>query len=46
MPRYRYKGELACTIPELGLDLDPGDEFETDQPVDHPDLEPVVEAEE
>ena len=45
MPRYRYTGELACSIPTLGLELEPGGEFETDQPVEHPDIEPV-EAEE
>lgn len=39
MPRYRHIGDQPRSFPELGLDLEPGQEFETEQPVDHPDLQ-------
>jgi hypothetical protein len=45
MARYRYTGEDARSLPELGLDLEPGQEFETDQVINHPDLVPVEPVE-
>lgn len=39
MPRYRHIGDQPRSFPELGLDLEPGQEFETEQPVSHPDLQ-------
>ena len=45
MARYRYTGEDARSLPELGLDLEPGQEFETDLVINHPDLVPVEPVE-
>lgn len=45
MPRYRHIGDQPRSFPELGLDLEPGQEFETEQPVNHPDLQLLDELE-
>lgn len=41
MARYRHTSDHAQLFPTLGLELEPGQEFETDQDVNHPDLAPV-----
>ena len=39
MPAYKYTGSHPISIPAMGLDLKPGDKFETDEKVNHSDFE-------
>lgn len=34
--RYRFTGDTAQSFPGLGLELEPGQEFETDEEIIHP----------
>ena len=38
MPRYRHVFDQKRIYPALGLELEPGEEFETDQVLDHPNF--------
>ena len=42
---YRYTGTEEKHVPTFGATLKPGDEIETQQAVNHPDLEPIKEDE-
>lgn len=42
MPRYRWNGPNAVVIPDAGVTVSPGDEFDTANKLDHPYLELVT----
>jgi hypothetical protein len=43
--RYRYTGEVARSIPALGLeDVQPGDVVDVPVEMNHPDFKPVKES--
>lgn len=37
--QYKFTGSNPVSIPALGLDLKPGDKFESDEKLNHPDFE-------
>lgn len=39
MPTYKFTGPNPVSIPALGLDLKPGDKFETEEEFNHSDFE-------
>ena len=39
--QYRYNGSHPISIPALGLDLKPGDKFESDEKINHSDIEKI-----
>ena len=43
MPQYKFTGSQPVSIPALGLDLKPGDKFETPEKINHSDFELIKE---
>lgn len=41
MPRYRWVGETRVQFPTVGVEVDPGEEFDSDEELNHPLLEKV-----
>jgi hypothetical protein len=39
--QYRYNGSHPISIPALGLELKPGDTFESDEKLNHSDIEQI-----
>lgn len=45
MKKYQYVGEEERSFPSLGIVVNRGDTFETDRPVNHPELVEVTNSE-
>ena len=44
MPKYRFTGDSARSIPALSLVVQPGETVEVAEEINHPDFQPVKEA--
>ena len=41
--RYKYTGAQPVHFPNLGIEVNPGDTFETEHAIKHPDFEAVTD---
>ena len=44
MPKYLYTGSDAKHIPSLGITVEPEQEIETEQEINHPEFEKIISA--
>jgi hypothetical protein len=41
VPQYRFSGPTPVSIPAMGLELQPGDKFDSDEKINHSDFEVI-----